>query len=99
MSSFNFKNSVEPCLATIPSPFDDINTNESYLGPTIYGKVKKKGTRMSFKKAFNNSSFISPSGLDMVEQSRGTTGTLQGTNRRGNLRPKAENRIFRGNLA
>ena len=35
----------------------------------------------------------------MVGQNRGTTGTLQGTNRRGNLRPKAENRIFRGNLA
>ena len=28
---------------------------------------------------------------NMVEQNRGTTGTLQGTNRRGNLRPKAEN--------
>ena len=36
---------------------------------------------------------------DMVAQNRGTTGTLQGTNRRGNLRPKAENQIFRGNLA
>ena len=41
----------------------------------------------------------SESTSSMVGQNRGTTGTLQGTNRRGNLRPKAENRIFRGNLA
>ena len=47
----------------------------------------------------DNSIEDAPVVINMVGQNRGTTGTLQGTNRRGNLRPKAENRIFRGNLA
>ena len=70
----------------------------AYFDPTqIYyttEPIPKNASKSNKIGVFGNQNF-----LNMVGQNRGTTGTLQGTNRRGNLRPEAENRIFRGNLA